>query len=79
MALVAMSTRLEQLWQQVDGHAAEPGGWLQAHDRLLTAMSALEGYAGRLRPDLGRRDWRSRGCGPIPPQRSMPVRTSTRS
>lgn len=81
-ALLELSGRLEGLRAQVraatesvelDG--AAPNGWHTADDRLVAAMVALEGYAGRRDPQLGRRDWlsrdlrdRSRAAGSVPRQ-----------
>lgn len=66
-ALVELSRRLEVLRAQaraaaeaVEQGGAAPNGWHTADDRLLAAMVALEGYAGRRDPQLGRRDWLSR-------------------
>ena len=70
-ALVVLSRRLELLWREAQAHGS--GDWDDAADRLVTAMTALEGYAGTLHPELGRRDWPARA------QRSSPVSTSTRS
>jgi len=81
-ALVELSRRLEALRAQtraaaeaVERGGAAPNGWHTADARLVTAMVALEGYAGRQDPQLGRRDWlsrdvrdRSRGTGSIPGQ-----------
>lgn len=76
-ALVSMSNRLERLWRETR-RSTGPAGWDIATDSLVTAMTALEGYAGLLRPDLGRRDWRTRG-ELVPAQRSTSVSTRTSS
>lgn len=49
-----------------DGAAAGVAAqeWHEALGRLVLAMTALEGYAARLDPSLGRRDWRCREAGP---------------
>jgi len=68
-ALLELSRRLEGLWVQVrttaeavERDGAAPDGWRTADDRLMAALVALEGYAGRRDPQLGRRDWLSRAC-----------------
>jgi hypothetical protein len=73
--LVAMSDRLETLWQQscAATERGEPSShaidcWCAARDLLLAAMAGLEEYAGRQDPRLGRRDWSSRSTsasGPL--------------
>lgn len=79
--LVAMSSRLELLWSETR-RSAGMTDWDVAGDRFVDALSALEGYAGLLEPELGRRDWRSRDPRPpplAPAHMSMPVSTMTRS
>lgn len=82
-ALLELSRRLEVLWAQtraaaeaVDRDGTAANGWQTADERLARAMVALEGYAGRRDPHLGRRDWQSRDVrargragGRVPAQR----------
>jgi hypothetical protein len=66
-ALRSTTARLETLWSEAfeRSRAASPASpqqrqWSVALDRLVEALTEVEGFAARVDPRLGRRDWASR-------------------